>query len=47
MKIGFNMFLWAGHVTEEHQPIMATLKNKGMTVFKYRYWKEIHRISAV
>ena len=29
MKIGFNMFLWTGHVTEEHQPIMATLKKQG------------------
>ena len=29
MKIGFNMFLWTGHVTEEHQPIMAALKKQG------------------
>ncbi len=29
MKIGFNMFLWTGHVTEEHQPIMSALKEKG------------------
>ena len=29
MKIGFNMFLWTGHVTEEHQPIMAALKQQG------------------
>ncbi len=29
MKIGFNMFLWTGHVTEEYQPIMADLKKYG------------------
>jgi D-psicose/D-tagatose/L-ribulose 3-epimerase len=29
MKIGFNMFLWTGHVTEEHQPIMEALKRHG------------------
>ena len=29
MKIGFNMFLWTGHVTEEHQPTMAALKKQG------------------
>jgi len=29
MKIGFNMLLWAGHVTEEHYPILARLKSAG------------------
>lgn len=29
MKIGFNMFLWTGHVTEEHTPILRQLKDFG------------------
>ncbi len=29
MKIGFNMLLWTGHVTEEHYPIFARLKATG------------------
>jgi D-psicose/D-tagatose/L-ribulose 3-epimerase len=29
MKIGFNLLLWAGHVTEEHYQIMPSLKKTG------------------
>lgn len=29
MKIGFNMFLWTGHVTKEHAPLFQQLKDKG------------------
>ncbi|NNE90617.1 MAG: sugar phosphate isomerase/epimerase [Verrucomicrobiales bacterium] len=29
MKIGFNMLLWAGHVTEEHFPVFEKLKAAG------------------
>ena len=29
MKIGFNMLLWTTHVTEEHLPILETLKKVG------------------
>ena len=29
MKIGFNMMLWTGHVTEQHTPILKDLKRCG------------------
>lgn len=29
MKIGFNMLLWSGHITEEHFPIFEKLKAAG------------------
>ena len=29
MKIGMNMLLWTNHVTEEHYPIIDTLKETG------------------
>lgn len=29
MKIGFNMFLWTGHVTKEHAPLFMKLKEAG------------------
>ncbi len=29
MKIGFNLLLWTGHVTEAHIPILRALKNVG------------------
>jgi D-psicose/D-tagatose/L-ribulose 3-epimerase len=29
MKVGFNMLLWTTHVTEEHLPILETLKKAG------------------
>lgn len=29
MKIGFNMLLWSGHITEEHFPIFERLKAAG------------------
>jgi D-psicose/D-tagatose/L-ribulose 3-epimerase len=29
MKFGFNMLLWTGHVTEEHLPLIKTLKKTG------------------
>ncbi|MDB5440732.1 MAG: Isomerase [Caulobacteraceae bacterium] len=29
MKIGFNMFLWTGRVSEEHYPILRDLKQTG------------------
>ncbi len=29
MKIGLNLLLWTGHVTEEHVPIMKALKETG------------------
>jgi len=29
MKIGMNMLLWTGHVTEEHVPILKALKDTG------------------
>lgn len=29
MKIGMNMLLWTGHVTQEHVPILETLKATG------------------
>jgi len=29
MKIGFNMFLWTGHVTKEHAPLFIQLKEAG------------------
>ncbi|MBB5685970.1 sugar phosphate isomerase/epimerase family protein [Sphingobium boeckii] len=29
MKIGINMLLWTGHVTEEHIPILQALKDTG------------------
>jgi len=29
MKVGFNMLLWTTHVTEEHLPILETLKKTG------------------
>ncbi len=29
MKIGFNLLLWTGHVTEDHFPVLAKLKAAG------------------
>lgn len=29
MKLGFNLLLWTGHVTAEHEPIMKALKKTG------------------
>jgi len=29
MKVGFNMLLWTTHVTEEHLPLLETLKKAG------------------
>ncbi len=29
MKIGMNLLLWTGHVTEEHVPVLKALKNTG------------------
>lgn len=29
MKLGFNMLLWTGHVTEEHVPLLKALKKTG------------------
>ena len=29
MKLGFNMLLWTGHVTVEHEPIFRDLKKTG------------------
>jgi len=29
MKIGMNMLLWTGHVTQEHVPVLAALKQTG------------------
>lgn len=29
MKIGMNMLLWTGHVTEEHAPVLRALKETG------------------
>ena len=29
MKIGMNLLLWTGHVTEEHVPVLRALKAKG------------------
>ncbi|MHC4099057.1 MAG: sugar phosphate isomerase/epimerase family protein, partial [Planctomycetota bacterium] len=29
MKVGFNMLLWTTHVTEEHLPLLQTLKDVG------------------
>ena len=29
MKTGFNMLLWTTHVTDEHLPLMETLKKTG------------------
>ena len=29
MKYGFNLLLWTGHVTDEHAPVLKTLKRTG------------------
>ena len=29
MKIGMNMLLWTGHVTEQHAPVLRALKDTG------------------
>jgi D-psicose/D-tagatose/L-ribulose 3-epimerase len=29
MKYGFNLLLWTGHVTDEHLPILKSLKRTG------------------
>ena len=29
MKLGFNLLLWTGHVTAEHEPLMKALKKTG------------------
>lgn len=29
MKLGFNLLLWTGHVTSEHEPILRALKKTG------------------
>jgi D-psicose/D-tagatose/L-ribulose 3-epimerase len=29
MKIGMNLLLWTGHVTEEHVPVLKALKAEG------------------
>jgi len=29
MKIGINLLLWAGHITEDHRPILQALKDTG------------------
>ena len=30
MKIGMNLLLWTGHVTEEHVPILKAIKDDGV-----------------
>jgi D-psicose/D-tagatose/L-ribulose 3-epimerase len=29
MKIGFNLLLWTGHVTERHLPLLRDIKRSG------------------
>ena len=29
MKLGFNLLLWTGHVTAEHEPLLKSLKKTG------------------